>query len=476
MDSTRFLWNSVCIDFIDTFKMISYKDIPIALFIGLLCTGEIKNELREPNFSKYLKNKISTDNQIQPSYERFLEPIRKKIKSNKNGKIVLNRHMLRFPENILTKYFKPEKTVIIAKSGKKIDYCNIPTIPILSFGDYQEEIKELSEGFIKEAKEIFLFYKDHPVFNNKKFQDRFIKFIPIITALLVKVDNYFEKHPISCVIVGTTKVINEVDILSRILTVVASTKGIPSIWMQHGLIENELANMPVFATKQVVYGYFEKDWYLSRGVSAKCIEILGHPRFDNIFTENHMKKNILQEKLELDPHKKSLLLATQQTQAFQEIYKILLEALSQNSEIEIIIKPHPSEVINDPRHDTLKRYREISSKYQSVKLIDTEIDLYDILPNVDSVATVSSNVGLEALLFNKPLFILGEELNYYNKIGIFRKADPLEMAKLIKQFFLDEELQKDAEIKRKEFLSYAYPGELATEKLLKLIFKLTNSN
>lgn len=99
----------------------------------------------------------------------------------------------------------------------------------------------------------------------------------------------FKEQDISGVIVGTTE-----DITSRALTFLSSSEGIPSYCLQHGAVMGEEAYFPVFATKQVVYGKYEEDWYLQKGVSESQIEILGHPRYDEIFDRVYMdKKNLL---------------------------------------------------------------------------------------------------------------------------------------------------------------------------------------
>lgn len=99
----------------------------------------------------------------------------------------------------------------------------------------------------------------------------------------------FKEQDISGVIVGTTE-----DITSRALTFLSSSEGILSYCLQHGAVMGEEAYFPVFATKQVVYGKYEEDWYLQKGVSESQIEILGHPRYDEIFDRVYMdKKNFL---------------------------------------------------------------------------------------------------------------------------------------------------------------------------------------
>ncbi len=58
-------------------------------------------------------------------------------------------------------------------------------------------------------------------------------------------------------------------------------------------------------------------------------------------------------------------------------------------------------------------------------------------------------------------------------MGEFVQPDPFKLSKLISEFLKNKELQKTAEVKRKEFLAYAYPEALSKERLLNLIYNLT---
>ena len=232
--------------------------------------------------------------------------------------------------------------------------------------------------------------------------------------------------------------------------------------------------MPVFTSKLGVYGEYEKEWYIKRGVKEEKIEIIGHPRFDDIFEINHMEKSTFQESVGLDKQKKCVLIATQPMKFHMPLWSSLIDTLLQNQDIEIIIKPHPVEV----KRKRLSKYKAICAKYPSVKLLESNYDLYDILANTDMVVINSTTVGLEALLFDKPLFILtNEERKYYeSKLSEIMEDDPGKLAQLIIRFIGDEVYRKELNWKRMDALGYYYPQRLAGEKLVDLINRLTGED
>ncbi len=310
----------------------------------------------------------------------------------------------------------------------------------------------------EQAMNIFSSSTCHPAFKNIDFKARFMNTLPHLLNDLVSIINFFHTVPISCVVVGTTE-----DSLSRSIVAVASAKGIPSICMQHGLIIREDECLPIFSTKQAVYGKFEKEWCESKGVTENRIEIIGHPRFDEIFTK---RLNRPLHKI----WKKSVLIATQPDNRAK--WKQLINCLMKDTTIEIIIKPHPIEIKNK---DYLS-FKMLSSGSKRVKLISNpRIHLYDILASVNVVVVDASTVGLEAMLMGKTVVVLkNDSTNYYDKLGNFVQPNPEILAEYIKKVLRDPYFKKNYEKTRQEFISYAYPQQLSIHKLLNLIDDLTN--
>lgn len=456
------------LDFIDVFGQLTYNSIPLPLLANFYqyLDNSIKEEMSKPDFKKHFNNKSLSSTQLQPEFERWLNPLKQPLLAKPSkGKVLLNFDYLRFSRNNYIQYFNPEETVIFARWDKN-KYLNIP---VHCIANYKVEVQESINELVKRADAIFKSVDTHPVYGNQFFYNTFINRIPQMIETIAAVNRYLEKEPISCVIVGTTE-----DLISRILTIAAAGKGIPSICLQHGLLGGDEAFIPVFSTMVAVFGQYEKNWYLKKGLAENRIVIAGHPRFDDIFTQNHMSKNRLAEKCNLNLHSKTILFATQPDYVL--LWKELIEIMAQDPQIEILIKPHPWELSRNKEitRKLMDDYEAYVKKYKSVKLISIKgFNLYDILPNVDAVVCNLSTVVLEAMLFKKPVFVLSNKrFDYFDKMGEFLSNDPAELAQLITKILKDTAFQQQANDKRTEFLAYTYPQELSGACLLEEINKV----
>lgn len=457
------------LDFIDVFGKLTYNSIPLPLLANFYqyLDNNLKEEMSKSDFKKHFIYKSLSSTQIQPEFERWLNPLKQPLLAKPlQGKLLLNFDYLRFSHNNYIQYFDPEETVIFAR-WEKNKYLNIPVHCIVN---YRVEVQETINELINKANMIFKSVNTHPVYGNQFFYNTFINKIPQMVETIAAVNRYLEEEPVSCVIVGTTE-----EIISRILTIVAASKGIPSICLQHGLLGGDEAFIPVFSTIVAVYGHYEKNWYLKKGLAETRIVITGHPRFDDIFTKNHMSKKRLAEKCNLNLHKKTILFATQPN--YVSLWNQLIEIMAKNPQIEIVIKPHPWELSRgqESTRKLMDNYEAYVKKYKSVKLISIKgFNLYDILPNVDAVVCNLSTVVLEAMLCEKPVFILSNKhLDYFDKLGEFSSSNPAELARLIGKILKDTIYQQQANTKRDEFLAYTYPQKLSGVRLIEEINKLT---
>ncbi|UFJ42522.1 hypothetical protein LOK74_08535 [Brevibacillus humidisoli] len=479
MDMYRRHYWSLFLDFIDAFKSLNHKGIPLPLLSHfneyLAVSKEARNELMKPGLEQHIKAKLHSNEQIQHGFDSLMKTIKRDRGSKRrSGKILLCMGgALRIPDQTLQQFFDPSQTVFV--SSWKIQNPHYCGIPIHSLPDYGADVRDLTHQLATKAKAIFSACGDHPVFGNPLFQQKFLDEIPLMVEGVDAAYHYLNQVPAKCVIVGTTALMPE-----RILTIIAASQGIPSICLQHGVVMGEPGYMPVFASKMAVYGHYEREWYLDRGVSDDCIEITGHPRFDRIFTESFMSQSHLSEQLGLHPQKKSVLIITQDNDDF---WPQFVDLLVQHSWMEIIIKPHPQEIVMG----RLPIYEAICEKHPSVKLLrprfkaekvfDFEVGLYDLLPNVDLIAVGSSTVGLEAMLFGKPVVFLNSIGDYYNqqRLDPFVQRDPEKLIQIMKGLIDDVAVQNDADKKRKAFVEYAYPVKCSGKKLMELIDKLAGA-
>jgi hypothetical protein len=471
---------SVFIDFIKDFQDINYKNIPLPLLSTLqtYIDDEIKSLMKVDSFGDKLRNKIQKENQIQPHFDVFLSTIQNNhSNSTKTGNILIHDgDLLRFPREYLTTFDKDKTDFLFSPKMKNNNTYNayiqnlkeLGTVHLLD--NYREDVKGLTNKLIKNTQSLFSHYHEHPVYSNKNFQNKFIEDIPSMVDLLVAYDNLFNQVNIACVIVGNTS-----GMFSRILALVANSRGIPSICTQHGIIANEMGYMPALASKYAVFGHYEKEWYQKQGVSENSLEITGHPRFDQIFTNQHMSKNEFIQNLQISSEKKLIFIATNMVRDINT-WSSLIKQLTKNPLINIIIKPHPSEI----KRLGTDEYKKMSSMYDSVKLVPPTMDLYDIISNTDIVVQEYTTVGLEAMIFNKPVFCLrkedyydGNDRYYFDKLEKFTHYDPIVLAKMIGYFLENSNMQNEWAIIKDEFLSNAYPQKISGKKFQEFLFNLT---
>ncbi|MGW8449731.1 CDP-glycerol glycerophosphotransferase family protein, partial [Bacillus wiedmannii] len=348
----------------------------------------------------------------------------------------------------------------ILTRSKKTELYGLPTI---CAPDYINKASNNAHVFIEKAKEIFLKFNKHPLFSNMFFQKKLISDLPIMIEKLNMAYFIFKEQDISGVIVGTTE-----DIASRALTFLSRSEGIPSYCLQHGAIMGEEAYFPVFATKQVVYGKYEQDWYLQRGGSESQIEILGHPRYDEIFNRTYMDKKELFKTLKIDPTTKVIFIATQPFKT--SFYTELTEKLVKDKKITVIIKPHPWE----KGRNLVGEYIKLSNLYPNVKYITNEVNMYDVILHANLVVISNSTVGLEAMLLDIPVVVYkslleDRDYKYYDTLDGLVNHSIEDLLSTVEKVLNDSSQSSLAKELRRKFINENYPQEACTKRLINLI-------
>ncbi|MCJ7841352.1 CDP-glycerol glycerophosphotransferase family protein [Lederbergia sp. NSJ-179] len=454
-------------DFINLLKDVKYREIPIALMTNFYqqINDDLKKEMEHPDFATRLNDaSINELSQIQPFFEQILSPLKKPLKRQPNGKILINQDYTRIPVNVLQEHFSPKHTIILSRS-KNTDIHGIPN----EFnGQFKKETNKISEQLISEVRFIFEKQEDHPALSHSFFVNTFLQRISMIVETLELVFNLFDQRHIATVLIGTTE-----DIGSRALAVIASMRGIPCICLQHGLLIGEEAFIPMFASYAAVYGEYEKRWYLARGLEAERVKAIGHPKFDEIFHSSRLPKNVFLKKYQLDPNKITLLIATG-PYLDRLKFTTMISELVKNKNYQILIKPHPWEI----GKNKIDLYREIGSKSKSVHIItDRKVNTHDLIFHSDGVLTTLSTVGLESLLFNKPVFIYyfiehNRYYDYYDRLSKFMNHDPLELTKVISLYF-NSQIKTEYENIKNQFLLDSYASKTSGKELSNLIFQLS---
>lgn len=448
-------------EFIETFKNFTFKDIPISLLTNFYqhIDQDLKMKMEAENFPTSEKYPELKQEMIQPYFEKWLAKSNPPFTNKaKDGKILINFDYTRIPETCYQTLFDPEKTIILSRSKNK----QIFGIPTETMQKYEESTEDISSQLVKNATTLFGKLKNHPVFGNEFFQQTFLNRIPIIVKTISAAFNLFDQLTISAIIVGTTE-----DIVSRSLAIIGSKRGIKSICLQHGILMGEEAFMPVFTSSVAVYGEYEKNWYLQRGLTQERISEIGHPRYDEIFTKITANNTTFPEKFKLDSNKITLLVITGpniDAARFTELIKSLIS----NSNYQLIIKPHPWELAKKQ----FDLYLELEKKYKSIKVLTSrENYLYELIGHVDGVIATLSTVVLESMLFKKPVFLFNflnsnRTYDYFDQLGEYIQTNPNHLYMIVNQYYTSPEQKQAYDRIREQYLSSIYMDGTSGQKLL----------
>ena len=159
-----------------------------------------------------------------------------------------------------------------------------------------------------------------------------------------------------------------------------------------------------------IVSYLNSDWTITEGELNAVRELI------SLIVSNHISKYNFVNPTELcfDPNKEyqSITLVIDQRRDDQSVLgaladvgsfdKMLKDAIRENSNDLILIKVHPDAVIGGCRG-----YYSAVKKAKNVRIISESINSISLLKAVDKVYTVSSQMGMEALMCNKQVFCYG---------------------------------------------------------------------
>ncbi len=217
----------------------------------------------------------------------------------------------------------------------------------------------------------------------------------------------------------------------RCATLEAKRRGIATLTLQHGMMADAAGYVPVVSDRFGAWGEAGARWLRERGVPAEKIAVVGAPRLPDPDSAPRRDRTALAAGLAIDPARRWVMLATNpislgKNAAMLEVARAGVRAWE--AKAILVLKLHPSE---DPA-----AYRAILGSDPNVVLVPHgEAPLYDLLGAVDAVLTFHSSVGLEGMLFDRPIVSLepfGEEnpLSYGREgaAAVARGADELARA------------------------------------------------
>lgn len=188
----------------------------------------------------------------------------------------------------------------------------------------------------------------------------------------------------------------------------ASSLGIPSVVLQHGLIDDY--SFPLHANFLFCCGDYFKRQTESFGVNPSRVVVVGCPRWDMLSELRFVPKDLIIPKRLSNTRNKPLVLLISNTHgaSFYPLhFKVYFEGVKRlvESDMNVIIKLHPIE-------KGLTIYKEFLDKniVDKLKVVPEDIDLYEAIRHSDVVCHAFSTAALEAMLLGVPvLFIFAKD-------------------------------------------------------------------
>ncbi len=230
---------------------------------------------------------------------------------------------------------------------------------------------------------------------------------------------------------------------SKILVLLGNSLNKRTICFQHGAYSDiKDPHYNSYVAKEVfVWGEREKELYIKNNLaSMDRIRLAGDPFLENLRKRNFDKSDICKQ-LGISDAKKTVLFVCEK---FVNIFLPYVRPTTANTHLELITSLIGS--LSDIQlivrlksdhdyaafHDNIELKKEIIRKNNKGDIIiNSYSNIYDLLYICDVVIVTQSTVGLEAMLFNKPVIVLNLEEGYdsigYSKVsaalGVFRKED-----------------------------------------------------
>lgn len=365
----------------------SFNKVILVKITKLLCSFNRNKELK-----KYQNRVLITD------YFRF-QPLIKELKRNCNFKIFF----LKKKKDIVDFLDKEDNFSVVILA------CYLPLSKLFS-------VKKKTKSILRKVKESFI---DKPlVFQNTQLNSLLRLFVSeLASRLLEEYILFYEAVKTLLEIERIDTVISNQDVhgYNKVLALTANYKKIKTVCFQHGMYPNvEVPEHSKYISKKVfLWGEREKEIYFKRNMAPDSeICLVGDPFLKQFYIRN-TNKNRTFSNLNLNPEKKTILMSCEK---FVNIFMPYVAPITGNRNLNLVISTvkemRDCQLIirMKPKDSYLSSYKfkeNIISQYSSDNIyVNSKSNIYDLLSISDVVIVTLSTIGLESMLFKKPLIVL----------------------------------------------------------------------
>ena len=272
--------------------------------------------------------------------------------------------------------------------------------------------------------ENFFILENHPIFEliKPKLIELTQKRLSFILTEIELVNHMFEKFQFDY-----TVIINESGFYEKIISSLSNAHNIKCIHMQEGFhwdTDNSIKNISsqgVFlrnAKKLTVWGNIDKNLSINKAKTASSeIEIIGSPRYDNLFQSKSENSDYILLASSGDPQPEEIEgLRTNKIEKFlDDIFEI--SKIVSNMNEKLLIKLHPSST-------QLMKIFELAPKINQKIVVIPNGEIIPLLSSAKLLICIGlSSALVEALILKKPvLFIPGMDYNWGNPSIVTEKG------------------------------------------------------
>jgi len=248
---------------------------------------------------------------------------------------------------------------------------------------------------------------------------------------------------------------------------------VPSAFNPHPVCSNWFN-----ADKILVYGEHGKSILRVLDYDTERIIITGHPKFDFLKTMDVDKIQNMLTKEKIDPKNRIILIAMSKWNENDEKWISQFIHFCNSNNFEIIIKIHPMYKTGSHQYSE-SIISKIKDQCKELKfLITYDLNIYELILCSDLVITDFSNVGIEAILMEKPLITIdfsGQKKWKYLKISESNASIPVEkydeLELVSKEILLEDKYHQSLDKERKEIINNYnfYNDGKASERIFKYL-------
>ncbi len=364
-----------------------------------------------------LKVSLASDTNVPNSFKTVILGLLRQVldsissrraikRMSKSNSVLMDEKLSKVLGNVSDRLF-----ILLDKGIKKrlaLWRNKIPYIPFFAskskkyFREWKPYIEKWSSLKSQDEFKSLFKYEDISIWEmvSERLHIYFCENIPIIISNINRIHDIFSKNAKLVVLR------NDVKELERTIIFGSRVLKIPSLVIQHGILAESNGHSNLIADKFAAWGSASKDWYREFGNPDENIEVTGNPKFDQMigWTPAISKEDMCRQ-LGLEVDKSIILFATQQINKFSSFWtddlfwvmaREILTHIQSEDNVQLVIKVDP--------YEDIAPYRELISRVSSnnTKVVK-DFDIYTLMYHSNAVITLDSTVGIESMLFRKPL-------------------------------------------------------------------------